>query len=84
LYRRETEYVEQLEAESKHLQSLMVEYETLRTTCSKRFYKHGVEDFAKRLKEKYSQADILCPRTLVCLTGKELDELVKEMVGDTE
>ena len=44
----------------------------------------AIKEFAGRLKEKYSQADILCPRRIISLTEKELDDLVKEMVGGTE
>ena len=42
----------------------------------------GIKEFAERLQEKYSQADILCPRRIVSLTEKDLDNLVKEMAGD--
>ena len=42
----------------------------------------AIKKFADRLKEKYSQVDILCPRRIVSLTEKDLDDLVKEMVGD--
>ena len=43
---------------------------------------NAIKEFAERLKEKYSQADILCPRRIVSLTEKDWDNLVKEMVGD--
>ena len=39
----------------------------------------AIKEFAERLKEKYSQADILCPRRIVSLTEKDLDNIVKEM-----
>lgn len=44
----------------------------------------AVKGFAERLKTKYSQADILCPRRVVSLTEKELDNFVKEMVGGND
>ena len=42
----------------------------------------AIKEFAKKLKEQYSQADILCPRRIVSITEKGLDSLVKEMVGE--
>lgn len=42
----------------------------------------AIKEFADMLKTKYSQADILCPRRIVSLTEKDLDNLVIEMVGD--
>lgn len=39
----------------------------------------AIREFARRLKVKYSQADILCPRRVISLTEKELYEFVEEM-----
>ena len=37
------------------------------------------KEFVERLKEKFSQADILCPRRIISLTENELNNLLKEM-----
>ena len=42
----------------------------------------AIKEFAERLKEKYSQADILCPRRIVSLTEKDLDNLIEETAGE--
>lgn len=39
----------------------------------------AVREFARRLKAKYSQVDILCPRRVISLTEKDLYEFVEEM-----
>ena len=40
---------------------------------------HAIECFMEKLIERYSQADILCPRYIISLTQKELFELGEEM-----
>lgn len=44
----------------------------------------AIKEFAEKLKDKYSQADILCPRRIISITEKGLDDFVKEMVGKQE
>ncbi len=44
----------------------------------------AIKEFAEKLKDKYSQADILCPRRIISITEKGLDDFVKEMVGEQE
>ena len=41
--------------------------------------KQTIKIFAETLKDKYSQADILCPRRIICLTENQLNELVEEL-----
>lgn len=61
-----------------------LETERLKTTLSvygqelQRKKAEAIKEFAESLKEKYSQADILCPRRIICLTEKDLENLVKE------
>jgi hypothetical protein len=57
------------------------DYRAMRDKC-KTARAEAIKEFAERLKEKHSQADILCPRRIVSLTEMELDNLVKEMVGE--
>ena len=53
--------------------------ERLLPTLKKEIRDKAIKEFAEMLKEKYSQADILCPRRIISLTENELNNLLKEM-----
>ena len=53
-------------------------------TFAKRFYKEGVKDFAKRLKDHYikdKRYSRINAHTLICFLFDKIDSLEKELVG---
>jgi transcription elongation GreA/GreB family factor len=63
-------------AEIERLKKLLEEADVSYNKCAKRFYTEAIKEFAERLKKemsfgRYVQSD-------------QIDNLVKEMVGDTE
>ena len=70
--------------ELERLTSLNNELEAKFNTCSKRFYKEGIKEFAERLKKDlfYKCGDI--NYTEICDIRRLIDNLVKEMVGERE
>ena len=75
------ENVNRRQAEIERLKKLLTEEEEKYKLCAKRFYKVGVKEFAERLK-KESFEDAGYYDNLVFVT--DIDNLLKEMVGDTE
>lgn len=67
------------------IENLKIELSSMRTAANsyKMHYEDGkseaVKEFAERLKEKYSIADVI-----VTVDATDIDNLVKEMVGDKE
>lgn len=54
-------------------------------TFAKRFYKEGVKDFAKRLKDHYikdKRYSRINAHTLICFLFDKIDSLERELVGD--
>ena len=77
----EPKYKEEIE----WLKKLLAEEEAKHTQCAKRFYKEGIKDFAKRLKDYYinhKRYKRPYAHTLVDVLFDVIDNLVKEMVGD--
>ena len=67
----------------KRLKKILAEEEEKYKLCAKRFYKVGVKEFAERLKkESYPFPCAMGVENAV--TIRTIDDLVKEMVGDTE
>ena len=77
------ENVNRQQAEIERLEKLLTEEEEKYKLCAKRFYKVGVKDFAERLKkESYPFPCAIGVENAV--TIRTIDDLAKEMVGDTE
>lgn len=79
----EPKYKEEIE----WLKKLLAEEEAKHTQCAKRFYKEGIKDFAKRLKDYYinhKRYKRPYAHTLVDVLFDVIDNLVKEMVGDND
>ena len=77
------ENVNRQQAEIERLKRLLTEEEEKYKLCAKRFYKVGVKDFAERLKkESYPFPCAIGVENAV--TIRTIDDLAKEMVGDTE
>lgn len=77
----EPKYKEEVE----WLKKLLAEEEAKYTKCAKRFYKEGIKDFAKRLKDYYinhKRYKRLYAHTLIDVFFDVIDNLAKEMVGD--
>ena len=70
------------QAEIERLKKILAEEEEKYKLCAKRFYKVGVKDFAERLKESKKKYEGTLAGWTFTMT--ELDNLVKEMAGDTE
>ena len=75
------ENVNRQQAEIERLKKLLTEEEEKYKLCAKRFYKLGVKEFAERLKARIIE-DFLKYNTDT--TIGYIDNLIKEMVGDTE
>lgn len=74
---------ERKQAEIERLKKILAEEEEKYKLCAKRFYKVGVKDFAERLKkESYPFPCAIGVENAV--TIRTIDDLAKEMVGDTE
>ena len=74
----------EIERKDRILESYALQYGTAtdKEVLLKQAKAEAIKEFAEKLKEKYSQADILCPRRIISITEKGLDNLVKEMVGE--
>ena len=75
------------QADNERLKKLLEEAEAKYTKCAKRFYKEGIKEFAKRLKEYYinhKRYKRPYAHTLIDYLFDIIDDLVKEMVGDAE
>ena len=70
------------QAEIERLKKILAEEEEKYKLCAKRFYKVGIKDFAERLKESKKKYEGTLAGWTFTMT--ELDNLVKEMAGDTE
>ncbi len=75
------ENVNRQQADIERLKRLLTEEEEKYKLCAKRFYKLGVKEFAERLKARIIE-DFLKYNTDT--TIGYIDNLIKEMVGDTE
>ena len=75
------ENVNRQQAEIERLEKLLTEEEEKYKLCAKRFYKLGVKEFAEKLKARIIE-DFLKYNTDT--TIGYIDNLIKEMVGDTE
>ena len=72
------------QADNERLKKLLEEADVNYNKCAKRFYKEGVKEFAERLKATcYTYSDI-CGYKSTVIDINEIDNLVKEMVGDAE
>ena len=78
------EEINRQKAEIERLQRLLAEADITYNKCAKRFYKEGVEDFAKRLKDRPRKHLLLRPdsyyKQYVRVT--DIDSLKKEMAGE--
>lgn len=70
-------------AEIERLKRLLEEEEAKYKECAKRFYKEAIKEFAERLKDK-QQTFISDEYAYKFIYLIEIDNLAKEMVGDTE
>ena len=74
-------------AEIERLKKILAEEEEKYKLCAKRFYKLGVKELAKRLKDYYinhKQYKRHYAHTLIDFLFDVTDNLVAELVGDTE
>ena len=77
------ENVNRQQAAIERLKKIIAEEEEKYKLCAKRFYKVGVKEFAERLKkESYPFPCAIGVENAV--TIRTIDDLAKEMVGDTE
>lgn len=75
------------QADNERLKKLLEEAEAKYTKCAKRFYKEGIKEFAKRLKDYYinhKRYKRPYAHTLIDYLFDIIDDLVKEMVGDND
>lgn len=79
VYQKENENIK---SETERLKKLLAESDTQYNKCAKQFYKEGIKDFAERLKESKKQYEGTLAGMTFTMT--ELDNLVKEMVGEPE
>lgn len=80
---RALDLIDRQRAEIERLKKFLAEEEEKYKLCAKRFYKVGVKDFAERLKEKsYPFPCAIGVENAV--TIRVIDDLAKEMAGDTE
>ena len=79
------ELINRQKAEIERLKKLLAEEEEKYNLCAKRFYTEAIKEFAERLKNKilttYKSTDGTC---IYEINNSTIDNLVKEMVGDTE
>ena len=73
---------ENIKSETERLKKLLAESDTQYNKCAKQFYKEGIKDFAERLKER-QQTFIGDEYAYKFIYLIEIDNLVKEMVGET-
>ena len=72
------DYINRLEVENERL-------EKENSTFAKRFYKKGAKDFAKRLKQEMQEWNYdFVSKPLKRMALSEVDNLLKEMVGDSQ
>ena len=87
--REQTELIEQLQDENKSIRYCYEQAksynDTLAESCEKNCKKfnmttraNAIKDFAERLKGIITK----CPKNFISITAKDIDNLVKEMVGD--
>ena len=72
---------ENIKSEIERLKKLLAEADTSYNKCEKRFYKEGIKDFAKKLKEVWWDNGYESPDVNF---DDFVDNLVKEMVGETD
>ena len=69
------------QADNERLKKILEEADVNYNKCAKRFYKEGVKEFAERVKMAfYYEFDEIIPSIM----ADNIDNLVKEMVGDAE
>lgn len=86
VYQKENENIK---SEIERLKKLLAEADTSYNKCAKQFYKEGIKEFTERLKNKiktecnpYGKPTFDYDTSLAIM--RYIDNLVKEMVGDTE
>lgn len=76
------DFINRQQADNERLKKLLEEADVNYNKCAKRFYKEGVKEFAERLKATcYTYSDI-CGYKSTVIDINEIDNLVKEMVGE--
>ena len=80
VYQKENENIK---SEIERLKKLLAEADTSYNKCAKRFYKEAIKEFAERLKSSiYINTNLLVYQ---CEEVESMiDDIVKEMVGETE
>ena len=80
VYQKENENIK---SEIERLKKLLAEADTSYNKCAKRFYKEAIKEFTERLKSSiYINTNLLVDQ---CEEVESvIDDIVKEMVGETE
>ena len=72
-------------ADNERLKKLLAEEEAKYKECAKRFYKEAIKEFAEMIKDRYPNKYVVWGGGAYGITFENfIDNLVKEMVGDTE